>query len=628
MKRQPFLLICFILLTHTSWAAKELAADTVVIQALLKQSVSLQSIDLDSCYMLAEEALYLAEKIGYQTGIRKAYIRLGSVMIGKGYADSAEVFLLKAKEICKSLNDATGVAGVSMLLSYVYQEKGKQTTAFAALYESLAFSQKAKNEQLTTQNYNALGDLYNAYKDYSKALVMYQKALVKAKANNLEGEMGASLMGIGSVYYFTHKIRQALMVYKQADSVWRLGGSEVSIAQNLNNIALCYGDLKQKEKALQYYERALAVYKEQGMASEEANVYYNIGEMYFEYSQYDQAIEYLEKGLLIARRIGELEKLSICYALLSKTYAQKGNYPKAYEYHLQYSIVSDSLIDREKIRSISDMQTKYETELKTREIKVLQGEKEVAKLREARSLGINFGLGGALLGIIFVAFAFYNQSKKKQRLNLELSVEKQKSDELLLNILPAEIADELKKSGTAKAKQYDHVTVLFTDFINFTGVSMRMSPTELVEEINRNFTAFDAIMEKHGIEKIKTIGDAYLAVCGLPHERNDHAQRIIHAALAIQDFMRNNNGKFEVRIGAHSGPVVAGIVGVKKFAYDIWGDTVNMASRMESNSEPGKINISHSTYELIKHDFACEHRGKILAKNKGEVDMYFVTGSS
>ncbi|MFN4084224.1 MAG: adenylate/guanylate cyclase domain-containing protein, partial [Bacteroidia bacterium] len=150
------------------------------------------------------------------------------------------------------------------------------------------------------------------------------------------------------------------------------------------------------------------------------------------------------------------------------------------------------------------------------------------------------------------------------------------------------------------------------------------SPTELVAEIHKNFTAIDNIIEKHGLEKIKTIGDAYLAVCGLPNENSEHAHKVVRAAQEILNFMQNNNSKFQIRIGIHSGPVVAGIVGVKKFAYDIWGDTVNVAARMESTSEPGKINISKATYELIKDEFVCEYRGKINAKNKGDIDMYFV----
>lgn len=206
----------------------------------------------------------------------------------------------------------------------------------------------------------------------------------------------------------------------------------------------------------------------------------------------------------------------------------------------------------------------------------------------------------------------------------QLKLEKQKSDELLLNILPEGVAEELKKTGSAEAKQYNHVSVLFTDFVNFTGLSEQMTPKELVLEIHRNFTAFDAIIEKHGLEKIKTIGDAYMAVCGLPNEVNDHAQRVVKAAFEIRDYMAQSGSTFKIRMGIHTGAVVAGIVGVKKYAYDIWGDTVNTAARMEQNSESGKINISGTTYELVKEEFVCEHRGKIPAKNKGEIDMYFV----
>lgn len=206
----------------------------------------------------------------------------------------------------------------------------------------------------------------------------------------------------------------------------------------------------------------------------------------------------------------------------------------------------------------------------------------------------------------------------------QLTNEKHKSDVLLLNILPEGVAEELKSTGSAKAKQYNNVTVLFTDFVNFTGLSALMTPTELVEVIHHNFTAFDSIIEKHGLEKIKTIGDAYMAVCGLPTEVSDHAQRVVRAALDIQHYISQSDSKFQIKLGINSGPVVAGIVGVKKYAYDIWGDTVNTAARMEQNSEAGKINISGSTYELVKREFACEHRGKIEAKNKGEIDMYFV----
>jgi predicted ATPase/class 3 adenylate cyclase/GAF domain-containing protein len=215
-----------------------------------------------------------------------------------------------------------------------------------------------------------------------------------------------------------------------------------------------------------------------------------------------------------------------------------------------------------------------------------------------------------------------------------LQSEKEKTDELLLNILPVDIARELKEKGMAQAKKYESVSVLFTDFKGFSMIAEQMSAAELVSEIDYCFKEFDLIIQKYGIEKIKTIGDAYMVAGGLPVTSNTHAVDVINAGIEIRDFIEEHKKRmisqnkpiFEVRIGIHTGNVVAGIVGLKKFAYDIWGDTVNVAARMESSGEAGKINISGATYELVKNHFHCTYRGKIKAKNKGEVDMYFVDG--
>lgn len=227
-----------------------------------------------------------------------------------------------------------------------------------------------------------------------------------------------------------------------------------------------------------------------------------------------------------------------------------------------------------------------------------------------------------------------NLEFKVNERTIDLQSEKEKSDELLLNILPLDIARELKENGTAQAKKYESVSVLFTDFVGFSIIAENMSADELVSEIDYCFKEFDRIIQKYPIEKIKTIGDAYMAVGGLPITNQTHAVDVINAALEIRDFIEEHKKKkqaqskpiFEVRIGVHTGNVVAGIVGLKKFAYDIWGDTVNLASRMESSSEAGRINISGATYKLVKDHFECTYRGKIMAKNKGEVDMYFVEG--
>jgi len=210
----------------------------------------------------------------------------------------------------------------------------------------------------------------------------------------------------------------------------------------------------------------------------------------------------------------------------------------------------------------------------------------------------------------------------------DLRKEKEESERLLHNILPLEVANELKKKGYTSAQSFKEVTMLFTDFKGFTEMSAKITPENLVSELNDIFKGFDAVMDEYGVEKIKTIGDAYMAVCGLPIENADHATACIRAGQAMLDFLeeRAKTAKihWKMRVGIHSGPLVAGVVGTKKFTYDVWGDTVNTAARMESNGEPGKINISAKTFGLVKEYFECEHRGKIAAKGKGEIDMYFV----
>jgi class 3 adenylate cyclase len=218
--------------------------------------------------------------------------------------------------------------------------------------------------------------------------------------------------------------------------------------------------------------------------------------------------------------------------------------------------------------------------------------------------------------------------KKNQLINLE----KERSENLLLNILPFETAQELKENGSTKARYYEEVSVLFSDFKGFTMLSEKIEPNVLVDKLDYFFKAFDDIMEKYNIEKIKTVGDCYMAASGVPVPSAQHAERMAQAAIEMTEFVDRFNEqrdasfdhKFAIRIGIHSGPLVAGVVGKKKFSYDIWGDTVNTASRMESASEVGKINISPATYELVKHKYHCTHRGKIAAKNKGEIDMYFL----
>lgn len=214
--------------------------------------------------------------------------------------------------------------------------------------------------------------------------------------------------------------------------------------------------------------------------------------------------------------------------------------------------------------------------------------------------------------------------------NEEIKAEKKKTDILLHNILPAKVAEDLKAFGKTEPQTFKNVTIFFSDFSSFTRMSSVLQPKYLIGELSKIFTRFDEIMEKHGCERIKTIGDAYLAVCGMPVSNPNHARHIIDAAREILDYLRMRNRESDlewlIRIGIHSGPVVGGIVGIKKYIYDVFGDSINTASRMESHSEPMRINVSGETYRLVKDDFQFVSRTPTLVKGKGEMEMYFVDG--
>jgi class 3 adenylate cyclase len=242
---------------------------------------------------------------------------------------------------------------------------------------------------------------------------------------------------------------------------------------------------------------------------------------------------------------------------------------------------------------------------------------------------------GFLSAFVFWLLQYFVRGREKMMAELDrqhklLQIEQEKSERLLLNILPKPIADRLKSENRSIADGFSEVTVLFADIVDFTKLSSRTSPEQLVNMLNEVFSIFDELAEKHGLEKIKTIGDAYMIVGGLPLPREDHAQAIAEMALDMQDelsrFISKNGERLQVRIGINTGPVVAGVIGRKKFIYDLWGDAVNIASRMESHGLEGRIQVTEETYQKLKHLYNFENRGTIQVKGKGEMNVYILIG--
>ena len=341
----------------------------------------------------------------------------------------------------------------------------------------------------------------------------------------------------------------------------------------------------------------------------------------------------LERALEIAREVGQTRTQIKAMESLRELYKRSGRFELALRMADEWQVLTDSVnaMDaRSEMLAMgfkSAMRADSLINVTERERQSAEGEARLAKERNRRNLFLYSGLGLLVFGLVVV--------RQRNRIRREHD----RSEALLLNILPQEVAAELKEKGNADAKHFDSVSILFSDFKGFTQLSEQVTPAELVAELNTCFKAFDGIMEKYRIEKIKTIGDAYMAAGGLPDPQYGSPADVVRAALEMQEFMRAHKvereaqGKpyFEMRVGIHSGPVVAGIVGVKKFQYDIWGDTVNTASRMESSGEVGQVNISEATYEFVKEQagslFDFTPRGKVQAKGKGEMEMYFVSNA-
>ncbi len=364
--------------------------------------------------------------------------------------------------------------------------------------------------------------------------------------------------------------------------------------------------------------------------------YNNMGDVNSASGNQQEALANELKALSIAKEIGALHLVKDAYENIAMIYYKMGDYKSAYNNEVLHKVTDSIIFSNDSRKEINELKKQNEFDIK-QAYKDKKDAVSAAELKQQKLLKVVFIIGFmVVLLLAFILFMMY-RIKRKATINITyekkiVELEKERSEQLLLNILPFEVANELKEKGSAKAMLFPSVTVMFTDFKEFSIISENLTPQQLVNELHECFRAFDKIIGKYNIEKIKTIGDSYMCAAGLPVVNSTHPEDIVNAALDIKEFMEKRNheltskGKmpFEIRIGINTGTVVAGIVGEKKFAYDIWGDAVNLASRMEGSCKEGKVNISGSTYQFVKDKFSCTYRGKIQVKNKGEVDMYFV----
>jgi len=574
-----------------------------------------------------EQSLEIRGRIADSAGMGDLLLNIGSVHSALGnYVEALDRYV-RSLAIRKALGDLGGTAAALNNIGTICKDQGRYEKAIEYYTESLQIREKSEDRQGMVSSLVNIGTVYQAQGFHQEALTRYEAALEMLEKDDDQKRMGAIINNIGTVYQELGDLDKAMRYYNRCSDIMERTGNRSGYAATLSSIGqllILKGDV---EEAAAHLERSLTIRRSIGDRKGMASSFIGLADAEMKRNEVTKAVQLADSAIVIAKEVGAVAVIRDAAALLHKGYRILGRYQQSLDMHELYMTMRDSINNAESQRTILRQQFQYDFDRKEAQMQAEKEKAEAVAREQIRRKNLERNASIAGLGLmLLLAGVFFTQRNR-------IGKERDRSDGLLLNILPGAVAEELKENGEAEAKLIEQVTVLFTDFKGFTAMSEQLSPKELVKDLHECFSAFDRICEKHGIEKIKTIGDAYMAAGGLPTPNTTHAHDVVKAALEMAQVVEEGKAKkiasglpfFEIRIGVHTGAVVAGIVGIKKFQYDIWGDTVNTASRMESSGEVGRVNISEATYALVKDRFTCEYRGEVEAKGKGKMGMFFVS---
>ena len=589
----------FLLSLNFIFGQNQKLADSLIARHL---SGNFQENDLDLLKRISEE----------ETDPRRALAYADSLII-KASKDSLFEFLYN------------GYLQKGNALQYM----GNNSLALESYFHSLTYADRIGREEGIGGLMISIAGVYTTMGNSNVATNYYNKGIQLLRKVNDSIKIATALLNAGDAYFYSRKLDSALIYTRESQIIFQKQNYLIGQAYSLGNMGMLYAEQGKDAIAEENINEAITILEELGNYYPISVYLTYLADIYVRKNNMKAAFLYAKKSLDLANKYGFKKGISDASLKLSELYEKAGDQPTSYKYYKDHIVYRDSVKNIESVQQMANQEvSQKQTELNLKETAL-----NLSNQQKKNQKVVMIATAIALFLIGLLAFGLFRRNKFIQKTKKIIEEERNRSDSLLLNILPEETAQELKESGKVKAKKFDSVTVLFTDFKGFTSYSTNLSPEVLVETIGFYFSKFDAIIEKHGLEKIKTIGDAYMCAGGLPFPTENHAENMVKAAMEIAEFVTETKKNvkatemnFDVRIGINTGPVVAGVVGAKKFAYDIWGDTVNIASRMESNSEPGKINISENTYALIKDQFDCEYRGELDVKNKGVMKMYFVNG--
>ncbi len=473
----------------------------------------------------------------------------------------------------------------------------------------------------------SIADAYSSINNYQVSISYYENAIRILREENDSLNLAKALYNAGDEYYKSGRLDTAILHFRESGEIFRIQEHDQELAYNIGSMGQINAQLGNNEIAENNLKQAIDILTEYGDYYPICIFLLDLSDLSLKSNDPQNARILAERSLSYAIEYGLKEQISEANLKLSEIYEYLGQTTKSLNHYKDYIAYRDSL--NSNVQEIANLRTQFEVAQKQSEVDLLTKEAEIADLKGKRQSWVIFGIAISLVFVVALAFVLFKRYKFEQETNQVIEEEKNRSENLLLNILPEETAVELKKRGSVKAKRIEGVTVLFTDFIKFTRLADQVTPELVVQSIDYYFKQFDEITSRYKLEKIKTIGDSYMCAGGL-HSDYSQAREVIKAAKemvgVIEEAKTSNSDiiHFDMRIGVHTGPVVAGIVGNKKWQYDIWGNTVNVASGMEAKSMAGKINISEDTFNHIKGEFQVEYRGEIDVKHRGPMKMYFV----
>ncbi|MFN3194456.1 MAG: adenylate/guanylate cyclase domain-containing protein [Chlorobiota bacterium] len=568
--------------------------DTNEVKLLYYLSYSYHNINPDKGIEYGKRSLSLSNKLDWKKGLANSYNSLSANMVRKSEFPNAFEYSNKALKINEELGNKRGI----------------------------------------TENLTMMAVIFTYQSKYSKALEYYKKALIiDEEIGNKNGEAGI-LANIGSIYFYQNNLSQTLEYMIKASRIYEELGNKEGNALTLGNIGAVFEKQSNYPKALEYYGKSLVFKEELGNKYGIATTLGNMGSLYLtishesitikpaELNKYislnklinlNKSIEYTLEAIKIYEEIGELNGRSEFLNNLSEAYYLKEDYKKAYDALEEHHKLKDSVFNQENSDKIAALEKAREDDLKQKEIE--KQKLKIAEQEKREKLILYFSIGFIIVMAV-VMFIIYRLLKR--------------SDKLLYNVLPVSIAKRLKKREHPISDYFTQASIVFIDIVNFTEMAKDEDPRRVVEALNKIFTNYDTIANKYGLEKIKTIGDSYMAAAGIPEVQKNNTHRAAQMALEVKQLMNDyrtaDGTKIEVRIGLDCGPVVAGVIGENKFIYDMWSDAVNTASRMETSSEAGQVHITDRFREAVSEyeEFEYVERGEIEIKGKGMMKTYYI----